>query len=136
MVDYDKIGRLIMEYYNLDDSRESSTKRVSLESHLRDVCLTGEEIVKKGVLDRVMMSYDQILTNYYEAKNDLESKSADYELLKTEIEEIKTNADNLEKESLQSQIELEEATSKIDKLKHFLQGKRGALIEDILNMLS
>ena len=130
-MDYEKVSELIRRY-NLGEYKDYNEK-VYLESELRDIVLTGLELVDKGILEKIIESSSKETIERLERDEKLIEgyKKKIYKLSK-KYRELKDDK-NIPKEEDDEYINNLEET--IIRIKSLISGKQGTIIDEIRTVL-
>lgn len=130
-VDNKKISKLITEYYSLlqitedkkePDFKEKYNQRLSLASTLRDIVLTGSELVETGILEQILEKDVRLARAYKKSLN----------ALKKEYKKLKKDHEELEEKYEESPMDYERL---IEGIRLIISGKTGSIIDEINSVL-
>ena len=125
-MDYEKVSELIRRY-NLGEYKDYNEK-VYLESELRDIVLTGLEIVEKGIVKKIKEHLD---SNSEEIK-ELEKKARYAEVYKKGIIKLGKKYKELKEDFEEPPIDYAEM---VDNIREIISNKQGTIIDEIRTVL-
>ena len=128
IMDYQKISDLIKKYEEIKNLG-SSDEKLYCQATLRDIVLTGAEIVEKGILEKILLAMKIEANEWLQKKHD--ELGEEYIELKEKHEKLEEEKKELS-DSLDSNSIYEE---QIKEMKRFIKRKSGNIIDEIRDVL-